>query len=145
MIRALAAAGEAGAWAPLSGVIPPLTHAAWVDALEEPVSWIAAGFPAPVSHDGTQATLRPFLEMIAAALGLAVWFFVARTVTGFHGESVEALSLGSKCAELNEMIGVHLMIYDLDDLRGALKPDAKGRTPRGDVTAVRRLLEETAP
>ena len=68
-----------------------------------------------------------------------------RTVTGFHGESVEALSLGSKCAELNEMIGVHLMIYDLDDLRGAMKPDAKGRTPRGDVTAVRRLLEETAP
>jgi len=26
-----------------------------------------------------------------------------------------------------------------------LKPDAKGRTPRGDVTAVRRVLEETAP
>lgn len=68
-----------------------------------------------------------------------------RTVTGFHGESVEALSLGSKCPELQEMIGVHLMIYDLDDLRGALKPDAKGRTPRGDVTAVRRVLEETAP
>jgi len=68
-----------------------------------------------------------------------------RTVTGFHGESVEALSLGSKCPELQEVIGVHLMIYDLDDLRGALKPDAKGRTPRGDVTAVRRVLEETAP
>ena len=41
------------------------------------------------------------------------------------------------------MIGVHLLIYDLDDLRGALKPDAKGRTPRGDITAVRRLLQET--
>ena len=66
-----------------------------------------------------------------------------RTVTGFHGESVEALSLGSKSPELNEMIGVHLLIYDLDDLRGALKPDAKGRTPRGDITAVRRLLQET--
>ena len=67
-----------------------------------------------------------------------------RTVTGFHGESVEALSLGSKSPELNEMIGVHLLIYDLDDLRGALKPDAKGRTPRGDMTAVRRLLQETS-
>ncbi len=33
-----------------------------------------------------------------------------RTVTGFHGESVEALSLGSECPELQEMIGVHLMI-----------------------------------
>ena len=66
-----------------------------------------------------------------------------RTVTGFHGESVEALSLGSKCAELNEMIGVHLMIYDLDDLRGALKPDARGRSERGDLAALRRLLAET--
>ena len=66
-----------------------------------------------------------------------------RTVPGFHGEPVEALSIGSKSPELNEIIGVHLLIYDLDDLRGALKPDAKGRTPRGDVAALRRLLEET--
>ncbi len=65
-----------------------------------------------------------------------------RTVPGFHGESVEALSLGSKSPELGEMIGVHLLIYDLDDLRGALRPDAKGRSPRGDITAVRRLLQE---
>jgi hypothetical protein len=35
------------------------------------------------------------------------------------------------------------MIYDLDDLRGALRPDAQGRVPRGDMTAVRRLLQET--
>ena len=66
-----------------------------------------------------------------------------RTVPGFHGEPVEALSIGSKSPELNEIIGVHLLIYDLDDLRGALKPDAKGRTPRVDVAALRRLLEET--
>ncbi len=66
-----------------------------------------------------------------------------RTVQGFRGESVEALSLSSKSTELNEMIGVHLLIYDLDDVRGALRPDAKGRTPRGDMKAVRRLLEET--
>jgi hypothetical protein len=43
--------------------------------------------------------------------------------------------------ELGESIGVHLLVYDHDDLRGALKPDAKGRTPRGDLAAVRRLLE----
>ena len=67
-----------------------------------------------------------------------------RTVTGFHGEAVEALSLGSKSPELNEMIGVHLLIYDLDDLRGALRPDAKGRVPRGDLSAVRRLLQENS-
>jgi hypothetical protein len=63
-----------------------------------------------------------------------------RTVSGFQGESVEALSLRSKCQALGEMIGVHLMVYDHDDLRGALRPDAKGRTPRGSLAAVRELL-----
>jgi hypothetical protein len=36
---------------------------------------------------------------------------------------------------------VHLMIYDHDDLRGALKPDAKGRRPRGDIAGLRQLLD----
>jgi hypothetical protein len=68
--------------------------------------------------------------------------YTPRTVTGFHGESVEALSLSSLSQELGEPVGVHLLVYDHDDLRGALKPDAKGRTPRGDLAAVRALLEE---
>ena len=68
--------------------------------------------------------------------------YVPRTVTGFHGESVEALSLSSMSPELGEPIGVHLLVYDHDDLRGALKPDAKGRTPRGDLAAVRALVEK---
>ena len=67
--------------------------------------------------------------------------YTPRTVTGFHGESVEALSLSSMSRELGEPVGVHLLVYDHDDLRGALKPDAKGRTPRGDAAAVRTLVE----
>ena len=65
-----------------------------------------------------------------------------RTMAGLHGGPVEALSLRSPCRELGETIGVHLMVYDHDDLRGALRPDAKGRTPRGDLAAVRALLQE---
>lgn len=68
--------------------------------------------------------------------------YVARTVSGFKGEMVEALSVHAFCAELNEDIGVHLMIYDFDDMRGALKPDARSRAPRGDAAAVRRLLTQ---
>ena len=63
-----------------------------------------------------------------------------RSVTGFNGEGVDALSLSSLCPELGEQIGVHLLIYDHDDVRGALKPDSKGRTPRGDIRAVLALL-----
>ena len=70
------------------------------------------------------------------------------TVSGFRGEPVDALSLVVPCAELQAMVGVHLLIHDLDDLRGALRPDSQGRTPRGDAAAVRALLaapEASAP
>jgi hypothetical protein len=70
--------------------------------------------------------------------------YLARTVTGFKGESVDTLSVHAFCAELNEEIGVHLMIYDYDDVRGALKLDAKGRSPRGDLAALSRLLSGMA-
>jgi predicted nucleotidyltransferase len=59
---------------------------------------------------------------------------------GLHGREVDVLSLHSFCRELGEDIGVHLRIYDEQDLRGALVPDAQGRRPRGDLTALRGLL-----
>ena len=67
-----------------------------------------------------------------------------RTVTGFTGGKVEALSLSSLCKPLGENIGVHFVVYDHDDLRGALKPDNKGRRPRGDVGAVQSLIAKQA-
>ncbi|MHB8950576.1 MAG: hypothetical protein ACYC4S_16190 [Rhodoferax sp.] len=70
--------------------------------------------------------------------------YVPRTVKGFNGDSVEALSVHALCPELKEEVGVHLLIYDRDDMRGALKLDAKGRVPRGDIEAVRRLLHDQA-
>lgn len=64
-----------------------------------------------------------------------------RTIKGMHGQPVEALSIGQAVPALDTVVGIHLLIYDLDDLRGALRPDAQGRAPRGDTAAVRRLLE----
>ena len=66
--------------------------------------------------------------------------YETQTVRGLHGDDVEVLSLHSFCEDLNEDVGVHLRIYDLDDLRGALLPDAQGRSPRGDLLALERLL-----
>lgn len=71
--------------------------------------------------------------------------YVPRTVTGLHGELVEALSVHAFCSDLNEEVGLHLLIYDRDDVRGALRPDAKGRSPRGDLAAVRRLSHDRQP
>ena len=67
--------------------------------------------------------------------------YEVRSLPGFHGQTVDVLSIHSLCKPLQESVGVHLMIYDRDDLRGALRPDAQGRTPRGDLTAVRQLLK----
>jgi len=68
-----------------------------------------------------------------------------RTVTGFHGESVDALSVQAYCAELGEYVGLHLLVYDFDDLRGALRADARGRRPRGDTGALRSLMDDENP
>jgi hypothetical protein len=66
--------------------------------------------------------------------------YAPTTITGFTGTAVEALSLSSMCTAIGQMVGVHYVVYDHDDLRGALRPDAKGRKPRGDLAAVQKLL-----
>lgn len=70
--------------------------------------------------------------------------YEARSGTGFNGETVDALSFSSRCPELGETIGVHLMIHDHDHLRGALRPDARGRSPRGDLADLRALIAAEA-
>ena len=67
--------------------------------------------------------------------------YEVQAIKGFKGEEVDALSIHSLCGPLNEDIGVHLMVYDYDDLRGALQPDERGRTQRGDLGALRQLLD----
>jgi len=67
------------------------------------------------------------------------------TVVGFNGAATEALSVHSWCDELQEDIGVHLLVYDHDDVRGALNPDARGRIPRGNLEAVQQLVHDAAP
>ena len=70
--------------------------------------------------------------------------YEVQTQTGLHGEPVDVLSLHSFCGELGEDIGVHLRVYDREGLRGALLPDARGRSPRGDLVALGRLLAADA-
>jgi hypothetical protein len=58
------------------------------------------------------------------------------------GEDDPVLSVTVPSRELEEQVTLHLHVRDLDDLRGALKPDARGMTLRGDAAALRRLLED---
>ena len=58
-----------------------------------------------------------------------------------RGEPVPLLSIADACPDLGETVTLFLAVRDVDDLRGALKPDAGGRSWRGDASALRRLLD----
>lgn len=70
--------------------------------------------------------------------------FAPRRVNGFQGREVDALGIHVRSDSLQQNIGLHLLMHDLDDLRGALVPDSRGRKPRGDIAAVRRLVHDQA-
>jgi hypothetical protein len=76
-----------------------------------------------------------------ALLNLGVAFDVDST-PGPRGVPVDVLVVATPCPELGEPVTVNLSVLDHDDLRGALKADARGRTRRGDLAALRRLLED---
>lgn len=56
-------------------------------------------------------------------------------------EPLNVLIVSERSAILGEPVTLHLMLHDLDDQRGALKPDARGRSWRGDLPALQRLLQ----
>jgi len=66
------------------------------------------------------------------------------SLEGPRGDPIDVLSVSSPSAALGEEVTVHLVILDRDDLRGALKPDARGRSERGDLAGLRRRLAEDA-
>jgi hypothetical protein len=57
-----------------------------------------------------------------------------------HSAAKDVLTVSAPSRALGQPVTVHLIVNDLDDLRGALKPDARGRTWRGDLAALKRLL-----
>ena len=55
-------------------------------------------------------------------------------------EPVNVLTVGMHKPALGGLVSVHLMLRDLDQQRGALKPDIRGRSWRGDSAALQKLL-----
>jgi hypothetical protein len=55
-------------------------------------------------------------------------------------DDAQSLVFRTRCDGLGSPVLVQLVVLDHDDLRGALKVDAQGRSWRGDTAALRRLL-----
>jgi len=67
--------------------------------------------------------------------------FDVGSISGPRNLPVDVLSVSSPSSSLGEEVTVFLTVLDHDDLRGGLKPDASGQTQRGDLVALRRLME----
>jgi len=68
--------------------------------------------------------------------------FDVGSIDGPRNRPIDVLSFSTPSQALGEPVTLHLSILDFDDLRGALKADVRGRTERGDLPALRRLLDE---
>lgn len=67
------------------------------------------------------------------------------TLDSGHAAARDVLTVSSPCRALGHPVTVHLIVNDHDDLRGALKPDAAGRTWRADLATLRRLMALETP
>ena len=83
----------------------------------------------------------------AAEIALLNWRidYDVGSAPGPRGQLVDQLLLAAPSRELGETVTIALTILDHDDLRGALKPDTRGRSERGDLAALRRLLDDKTP
>ena len=79
-------------------------------------------------------------EAEIALINLRVSYDVGESA-GSRGEPVSVLAVCVPCPAFGAMVTVQMTVLDHDDLRGALKPDTRGRPWRGDLAALARLLE----
>jgi hypothetical protein len=56
---------------------------------------------------------------------------------------VETLSFMWRASRNEEPVGVHVALYNTDDLRGAVRADARGRVPRANAQALQALIDES--
>ncbi|QCB48206.1 hypothetical protein [Hydrogenophaga sp. PAMC20947] len=115
----------------------------WLDRLAEFTPFVGGA----VWHGTATRHSDVYIQLFCEDPKVAEWRLIDRgvdylvsTVHGWKGEPVDALSLRVRCEPLAQWVQVHLMVYDRDDVRGALKPDAQGRKPRGDAQALRGML-----
>ncbi|HKU00511.1 MAG TPA: UDP-N-acetylmuramate--alanine ligase [Paraburkholderia sp.] len=56
---------------------------------------------------------------------------------------VETFSFMWQPSRDEEPVGIHVALYNTDDLRGAVRADARGRLPRANAQALQALIDES--
>ena len=57
-------------------------------------------------------------------------------------EPLSVLTVATRSSALGDTVTVHLLLHDLDEQRGALKPDARGQSWRGDRASLQLRMAE---
>lgn len=81
----------------------------------------------------------------SAELALIDWRvdYEVSSVEGPRGRMLDVLNVFAPSAELDGLVHLAFTVLDYDDLRGALRSDARGRPQRGDLAALQALLAAT--
>lgn len=82
-------------------------------------------------------------EVAIYLLNASIQYDVSETRHFAQRGYVETLSFLWKASRDAEPVGIHIALYDTDDLRGAVRADARGRLARANAQAVQALLDET--
>lgn len=69
--------------------------------------------------------------------------YTSAVLTQAHGVTQDVLHLDVRCPAFQTYVGLNLLVGDYDDLRGALIPDRRQRTPLGSLESVRRLVHDS--
>jgi hypothetical protein len=84
-------------------------------------------------------------EVAIYLLNAGIQYDVSETRHFAGRGQVETLSFLWRDARIAEPVGLHLALYDTDDLRGALRAVAHGRFARANLHSVQALLEAQEP
>ncbi|MCG1038313.1 MULTISPECIES: UDP-N-acetylmuramate--alanine ligase [Burkholderiaceae] len=79
-------------------------------------------------------------EVAIHLLNAGVQYDVSETRHFAGRRAVETLSFIARDGDGNA-VGIHVALYDTDDLRGAVRADARGRQTRANAASVRALLD----
>lgn len=119
----------------------------WMDRLADFRPMVSGA----VWHGTATAHSDIYLQLFCDDPKAAEWMLLDRrvefhpgSVLGLRGEPVDALTVRERIPDLPHAVLIHLMIHDRDDDRGALRPDAQGRPPRGDAAALRSRMATEA-
>ncbi|TDM09637.1 MAG: hypothetical protein C4K60_10490 [Ideonella sp. MAG2] len=95
---------------------------------------------------GTATKLSPILIdlYVDDPKAAEIAFLNAGVEVDSHGgeadDGLGVLTVAEFSRALNDTVTLHFIVHDHDELRGALKPDSRGRSWRGDLPALRRLM-----